>query len=213
MNSKNSTSNLTNFIFEVRKKDGREFPPNSIHHIVCGLQRYLRLEADKPNLDIWKDAAFVNFRRCLDSEMKRLQRFGVGSKVKKAEVISEEAEELLWQKKLLGDHSPQSLVATILYMNGLYFALRSGQEHRQLRHDPCQISIHERPNERAYLEYTDDISKNRSGGLKGRKLKAKVVQHHENIANPDRCFVSFTTVCVHPTGHPMSFICSHSPNL
>ncbi len=72
-------------------------------------------------------------------------------------------------------------------MNGLYFALRSGQEHRQLRHDPCQI--HERPNERAYLEYTEDISKNRSGGLKGRKLKAKVVQHHENIANPNLCFV------------------------
>ncbi len=66
---------------------------------------------------------------CLDSEMKRLQATGLGSKVNKADVISEEAEETLWQKKLLGDHSPQSLVDTVLYMNGLYFALRSGSEH------------------------------------------------------------------------------------
>jgi len=29
----------------------------------------------------------------------------------------------------------------MLFMNGLYFALRSGDEHRQLRFDPCQIQL------------------------------------------------------------------------
>ena len=33
-------SHLSNFILEVRKKNGDEFPPNSLHHI-SGLQRHL----------------------------------------------------------------------------------------------------------------------------------------------------------------------------
>ncbi len=93
---------------------------------------------------------------CFDSEMKHLQATGLGSKVNnKADVISEET---LWQKKFLGDHSPQSLVDTVLYMNGLYFAIRSGSDHRQLRHHPCQIEVVEKPGERSYLQYTEDIS-------------------------------------------------------
>ena len=74
-------------------------------------------------------------------------------------------------------------------MNGLYFALRSGKEHRQLRADTCQITLHERSSARPYLEYVEDISKNRSGGLKGHKIQPKIVQHHNNPSNPDRCFV------------------------
>ena len=33
---------LTRFILEVRKKNGDEFPPNTLHHICCGIMRHLR---------------------------------------------------------------------------------------------------------------------------------------------------------------------------
>ena len=178
----------SHFIFEVRKKGGEEIPPNTLHHIVSGIQRHLRTTV-KASIDLFKDAEFADFTVCLDSEMKRLQRKGLGSKSKKAEPLTEDEEELLWKKGLLGKHSPQALVDTMLFMNGVYFALRSGQEHRQLRADPCQISLHERPVECSFLEYREDISKNRTGGLKGRNLKPKVVQRHSNSSNPDRCFV------------------------
>ena len=114
---------------------------------------------------------------CLDSEMKRLQRAGLGSQKKKAEPLTEEEEEVLWNKGNLGCKTPQALVDTVLFMNGVYFALRSGSEHRQLRSEPCQIEVE---GQRSYLKYTEDISKNRSGGLKGRKLKPKVVSHYNN---------------------------------
>lgn len=42
---------------------------------------------------------------------------------------------------------------------------------------------------RPYLKYTEDLSKNRQGGIKGRNTKPKVVCHHSNIENPERCFV------------------------
>ena len=40
-----------------------------------------------------------------------------------------------------------------------------------------------------YLKYTEDTSKNRQGGLKGRKVKPKIVYHHANTENPERYFV------------------------
>ena len=51
-------------------------------------------------------------------------------------------------------------------MNGLYFALHSGDEHRQLRYSLCQIQLVECPHQRSYLQNTEDISKNHQGGLK-----------------------------------------------
>ena len=81
------------------------------------------------------------FKMNLDAEMKRLQKKGLGSKKRQAEPISIEEEEKLWNSCLLGSNNPQALVDTMLYMNGLYFALRSGDEHRQLRFNPCQIEL------------------------------------------------------------------------
>ena len=98
--------------------------------------------------------------------MKRLQRAGLGSRKKKAQPLTIAEEELLWSKGLLGSGSPQSLVDTIVLMNGIYFALRSG-----IRSDPCQIQVAENQGQCSYLVYTEDISKNRPGGLKGRKLQ------------------------------------------
>lgn len=90
---------------------------------------------------------------------------------------------------MLGDSTPQTLLDTVVFMNGLYFALHSGSEHRALRLAPPQIEVVEREGERPYLLYTEDISKNRPGGLKGRRVKPKVVRQHISIDNPQRCFV------------------------
>ena len=179
---------LTHFIHEIRKKCGGEYTPNTLHHICCGLMRQLRLSGH-PNIDFFKDPDFSEFRASLDAEMKRLQGDRIGSKKKQAEVFTSEEENKLWEMGLLGDASPQSLLDTMVFYNGFYFALCSGQEHRQLRRNTPQIELVERPGERAYLKYTEDISKNRPGGLKGRKASPKVVIHHANIEVPERCFV------------------------
>ena len=75
----------------------------------------------------------------------------------------------------------------MLYMNGLYFALRGGKEHSNLRHKPSQIKLIEKPGERPHLMYVEDVSINHPGGLKGRKIKPKIVYHHANIDKQDRC--------------------------
>ena len=178
---------LSCFTLEVRKRDGSEYPPNSLHHICAGIQRHLR--GNGRIVDLFTDTDLSLFQGTLDGEMKRLRSIGLGSKKRQAEIITEDEEELLWSKGALGDSTPQQLLDTMVFYNGLVFALRSGKEHRQLRHSPCQIEVVEKPGERAFLKYTEDVSKNRQGGLKGRNIKPKVVYHHANIDNPQRCFV------------------------
>ena len=180
---------LSPFVMEVRTKKGEKYAPNSLHHILCEVMRHLRQNCGMPDIDFFKDPEFANLKSSLDAEMKKIQASGKGSIKKQAEPLSLEEEELLWEKKLLGDHSPEALLNTIVFMNGLYFALRSGNEHRDLRHNPCQIQLFEPPGERAYLRYTEDTSKNRPGGLKGHKIKPKVVVHYSSPENPQRCFV------------------------
>ena len=88
---------------------------------------------------------------------------------KRAAVITEEHEKLLWNKKLPGDATPQQLINTMVIYIGLFFALRSGAEHRNLRYKPSQIELIEHDNESAYLKYTEDVSKSNQGGLTSRK--------------------------------------------
>ena len=60
---------LCRFVVEIRKKDGSEYPPNNVHHIYCGIMRYLRTEG-QPQINFFSDRSFIHFREVLDSEMK-----------------------------------------------------------------------------------------------------------------------------------------------
>ena len=81
---------------------------------MSGIQRYVRWNR-KPIIEFFKDGEFAEFRKCLDSEMKRIQRSGLGSQKRKAEALTEEEEEILWQKGLLGSCNAQALVDTMAF--------------------------------------------------------------------------------------------------
>ena len=139
MTATNMTHYLSRFVLEARKKNGTEYPANTLYHIIVGIMRHLR--CNNVHVDFFRDNEFVELRSTLDSEMKRIQGSGIRSQPKQAEIMTEEEEELLWKKGLLGDSTPQSLLDTMVYCCGLFFALRSGNEHRRLRHTPCQIQV------------------------------------------------------------------------
>ena len=82
---------------------------------------------------------------------------------------------------------PQVLLDTMVFMCGLYFALRSGQKHWSLQMD--QIRLVEQPKLSAFLVYTENVSRDNPGGLKHCKLSAKEVNHYENRECPQQCFV------------------------
>ena len=126
---------MTRFILKAREKYGTVYPPNTLHHLVAGLMRHLRQSGKV--LHIFRDAKFSEFS---DAKFS-LQSEGVGSRKRQAEVITEEEENLMWEKGLLGDTTPRSLLDSMVFYCGLCFALHSGKEHRQLRNNPCQIEL------------------------------------------------------------------------
>ena len=77
----------------------------------------------------------------------------------------------------------------MIFYNGIYFALWIGDEHQQLCFNSSQIEHVEKSEERPFLKYVEDVSKNRPGGIKRRKIKPKIVYHHANTTRPERCFV------------------------
>ena len=81
-------------------------------------------------MNIFEQAEFHMFHTTLDSEIKRLNITGRYIHKRRAEPITVEDENLLWELGLLGTTSPTVLLHTLVYMVGLYFALRSGSEHR-----------------------------------------------------------------------------------
>ena len=58
---------MSHFVLEACKK---EYPPNTLYHICCGIMQYLRNNG-KPDLDLFKYSAFANFWMILYSKMKR----------------------------------------------------------------------------------------------------------------------------------------------
>ena len=93
-------------------------------------------------------------------------------------------------------HLRPALVDTMVFMAGLYFALRSGDKHRRLKFR-C-IRLVEKPGCTPCLIYTEATSKNNPGGLKNRKVQNKEATHYANLQRPDRCFVElYKKYCLH----------------
>ena len=110
-------------------------------------------------------------------------------KKKQAEPFSIEEEDELWKKGFLGNSSPQVLLDTMVFLCGMCFALRSGQEHRNLQFSQIELVEPQDSDSTPYLVYYENISKNNTGGIAQRKRDPKLVKHHANNTNPSRCFV------------------------
>ena len=112
------------FVLEVRKKRTTHRNRSTSWCVVCSAT-YVHQNGRPEVKLVTGDSRFYDVYQTLDAEMKRLNAIGLCVVKKQAEPITEEEEELLWSKALLGDHSPRALVNTMVYMCGVYFALRS----------------------------------------------------------------------------------------
>lgn len=177
---------LSYFVAEVRNQSGEEYRPSTLYELVVAIQHHLRKTGRL--VSVLDDDAFEGMRRVLDAKMKELSSRGIGIDRKRADVISDEQEEILWTRQMLGTDTPQRLLDTVVFQLGLHFALRAGREHRNLRvGDLGQLAIHTDKGGNRYLEYREDVSKTNAGGLKHRRIEPKVTRAYENRRCPERC--------------------------
>lgn len=180
---------LCPFILEVHKQTGENYPAQTLYEIVICLQLYMCMYGREVRLI--DDPQFVQVKNTLNNRMKELSRLGFIAPRLQAREIDLEKENDLWETGVLGDENPKQLIHTLLYLLGVQFALRAGQEHRDLRVGPkSQFALYTDPVlGKEYLEYTEDQSKNNQGGIKQRKVTREVVHAYVNEENPNLCLV------------------------
>ncbi|XP_046377831.2 uncharacterized protein KIAA1958-like [Haliotis rufescens] len=151
------------FLSEVRNQKREEYRGNTLYEIVSSLQYYLRRNGVVVNF--FESSCYTGMRSVLDAKMKLLARKGIGVEKRQADVITEQQEDVLWETGILGEDTPQKLLDTLVYLIGLNFALRAGDEHRYLRSGSnSQLQLLMSSNGVKQLKYTEDISKTNRGG-------------------------------------------------
>jgi len=66
---------LIKLVAEVRRADGKSYPPNSVYLICCG-HGYAQCATDRTKIDIFKSPGFARLHDTLDSIMKELKVTG-----------------------------------------------------------------------------------------------------------------------------------------
>ena len=92
------------FILEARTIPGKEYSPDSVYQLCCGLQRSLQ-NANCGDINLFENNNFTKFCGVLDCKLKQLNRTGKFVEKKKAGVITVETEDKLWESGMLGDQS------------------------------------------------------------------------------------------------------------
>ena len=178
---------LCKFISEIKKNNGQDdYPGNTLYEIMMSLQLHLHVSGKK--YKFLQDERFEMIKNTLDREMRDRAKDGIGNDVKRADVISLEEEEILWEKGILGFHDQYSLFNSMLYLLGINFALRGGEDHRHLSWDNPQLKICRDKDGVKVLRYREYTSKCNQGGLKDRKRKRKCVDAYPN-PDQSRCVV------------------------
>ena len=114
--------------------------------------------------------------------MCKLHSEGLGTKVKSADVFTEEDEQLLWRSGILSLKDPKSLQNAAFYTVGKMFCLRGGVEHRALK-----LSQFKRMTDPDRYTYYENVSKNHNGSFKNLHVKHKVVPLYACPEAGDRC--------------------------
>ena len=155
---------LQRFYAELVKKDGKEYESESLKVMIAAIDRYVK---DKCGYSVLKDKDFELSRKVLNGKAIELQNSGMGKRPRKADPLTEQEEELLWEN-VLGKENSTSLNYTMFYLVSQHFGTRGRQEHHQIQmedlkttHDPVSGAI-------TTIEWIEGPTKTRQGGLNKR---------------------------------------------
>ncbi len=196
---------LSNFINEIKRRNGQDFPATTLYQITVCLQFFVagtRLE--------WKlidDPVFIHFCNILDNMMKACSKAGVSRHVR-VTLISLDQEELLWSSGVLGEDDPDTLRNTVMYLLGISFVLQGGEEQWNLCQPNfnSQISVKTDAQGDKNLLYQEDItSKTNQGGLSSRRNVPKVTKvygSNDPLRNVVRLFEKYVNLIPPNIKHP-----------
>ncbi|CAC5401761.1 unnamed protein product [Mytilus coruscus] len=143
--------------------NGNEYEPSSLRGIVGSIDRTLKYHKYGHTI-ITEDNNYTTFnltRNALKAKQKTLKKEGKGNKPKRADPLTDDEIDLLFEKNLLGSSNPQSLLNIIWLNNSIHFGLRGVTEHYTLRWG--DIIEHRSSDGTRYLQLNERPTKTRTG--------------------------------------------------
>lgn len=166
----------------MQLKNGVEdYEPGTILGFHRGICRFLR--SKHYGEDPLTSGKFETSRAVLTAKRKSTKQAGKGNRPNRAEELSYDEEEKLWEKKIFGSHSAQSLLQTVWYFIGLCFFFRGNDEHRQLEFGDIKITTDE--NGRKLAKFNERTTKTRKGTTRDSRPFPPVMT--QNLTNPNHC--------------------------
>jgi hypothetical protein len=124
-------NHLCKFAICVRQKNGNEYEPSYLRGMFGSFERYLRRH--RYSVSLIKGHEFSRSKEVLKCKQKNLKKQGKGNLPNRADAVSDEEINILFEKGCLGTSSPNALLNTMWYLNTLHFGIRrGGEEHRTL---------------------------------------------------------------------------------
>ena len=136
-----------------------------------------------PNIVDKKNELFPLKRNALDCQLWYLRSIGVGVVKRRTPVITCDAEDLLWEREIIGFNSPKALLNAIFLLNGKNFILRGVSKQYNLRSQ--QIILCENPER---IQYVEHGSKNNAREIAEQKVTVKNVTINA-VPHSSRCHV------------------------
>ena len=153
---------LRRFYIGVRNQKGEEYEPSTLRGMEGSFDRHLRENDYGPGLSLITSVQFAKSRDALKSKQKALKSQGKGNLPRKADPLTDDEINTLFEKKQLGPYTPTSVINTLWYNNTTQFGLRGGaNEHRQLCWGDIQLKCDSDGQE--YLELNERQTKTRTG--------------------------------------------------
>lgn len=177
---------LQNFYADLKKHDGTDYEPESLRTMLAALDRSFRSNGCK--YSIVKDKEFAESREVLNGKAIELREQGKGKRKNKADAVTDEEEELMWKKGILGDKSPTSLNYTVFYTLSQQFGTRGRQEHHQIMIEDLKFVKNAITGQTEYVEWVEGLTKTRQGGLTKRDRR---VPQRAYATQESRCPVRF----------------------
>lgn len=122
------TAMTCQFYLKVKQQNGNS--SKSLLQILSNLQNYSHTQdSNSFAFMTQKDTRFTKIHTVLDNISQELHQDGVGSSKAQAHVVTDTKEQQLWERGVMGTHSPEALQNVIFYYCELYFCLRGGDKH------------------------------------------------------------------------------------
>ena len=150
---------LGHFYAELRKEDGTDYEPDSLRVMLASLDRHF-IDSGF-SFSILRDEPFKNSRKILNGKAIELRERGMGKRKDRADPLTQEDEEALWENGALGGDNPWTLNHTMWFLLSQQFGTRGNHEHIKIMIEDLKWVRVPHTNQVRYVEWTEGLTKTR----------------------------------------------------